>query len=574
MKRILTLMTSLLIVGAFSAALAQDDTYVFMTFGPIDTLDPEGAYDTASGTALENVYETLYAYDGEATDQFIPSLALSHEISDDGLTYTFSLREGVSFHTGNPFTCRDVEYSMERILVMNDASSGVWFQSEALLGTGANAADDPSITWDMIENAVECVDDYTVRFHLPKVDPAFMGKLLYTNASVVDSAWAIQNGEWSGTSVDWEEWVGKDPREGFMHDQVSGTGAYALVSWDGTDAVFERYDGYWGPAPDIKTVQIRVVDEAATRILALQNGDADRVAVNDWATLESQVRGLPGVKVWEAPDWVSLSVNAIHMNQDISVADNDVNVGSGAFDGQGIPADFFADLDVRKAFAYSFDPQAIIDDLYLGNGIPLTMALPPSFLGYDENVPMHSYDPEMAEQHFRAAMGGELWDTGFTMTISYNTGNTTRQTIAEILKANIEDLNPNFHINTRGIQWPDFLSDRNNNLLPISVVGWAPDYADPDNYIHTFYHSEGYYGSQLNFNDPELDRLIDAARSTTDVAEREALYSQVGHRGYELAPTIMYPTQTTFTVTRDNISGVYYNPMISHNYLWKYLTKN
>ena len=130
------------------------------------------------------------------------------------------------------------------------------------------------------------------------------------------------------------------------------------------------------------------------------------------------------------------------------------------------------------------------------------------------------------------------------MTISYNTGNTTRQTIAEILKANIEDLNPNFRINVRGIQWPDFLADRNDNRLPISIVGWIPDYADSDNYIHTFYHSEGFYGRLLNFKNEEIDSLIDQARSTTDPAERELLYKAVGSLGYEQVPFITYPSQT------------------------------
>lgn len=577
MKKILSSIAALALVGVFATASAQDDTYVYMTFGGIDTLDPEGAYDTASGTALENVYETLYTYDGSAVDEFVPALATDHSISDDGLTYTYDLREGVTFHSGNEFTCRDVEYSIERILVMNDPSSGVWFQSEALLNTGANADDDDSITWEMIDEAVECVDDRTVQFNLPSVDPAFFAKLVYTNASIVDSAWAIENGEWSGGESDWREWVGADPREGFLHDNVSGTGAYRLVDWDGTDSVYEYYEDYWGDEPDIKTVQYRIVDELATRILALQNGEADRIVLgssSDWATLESQVRELPNATVWEDESWLSLAVGAVHMNQAIDVEDNQVNVGSGQLDGNGIPSDFFADIDVRKGFAYSFDQEVMIEELFLGKGQKLTMALPPSFLGYDPDVPTYEFDPEQAEMHFQQAQGGEVWDKGFEMTISYNTGNATRQIIAEILKANVEDLNRGFRINVRGIQWPDFLADRNANKLPISLVGWLPDYADPDNFVHTFYHSEGYYGTQLNFSDPEIDQLVEDARTTVDPQEREFYYSQVARRAYDLAPTVPYPSSLNFIVTSDAIDGVYYNPMISHNYNWKDIEKN
>lgn len=576
MKKLLSLLAATLLVGVFGTAFAQNDTYVYMTYGSPDTLDPEGAYDTASGAAIENVYETLYGYDGTAVDQFVPRLATDYSISDDNLTYTFDLREGVQFHSGNDFTCRDVEYSIERILVMNDSASGVWFQSEALLGTGSNANDDDSITYAMIDNAVECVDDSTVQFNLPAVDPAFFGKLVYTNASIVDSAWAIENGEWSGTEADWREWVGVDPREGFLHDNASGTGAYALVDWDGTDSVYERFDGYWGEAPDIETVQYRIVDELATRILALQNGEADRIVLgsdSDWATLESQVRGLDGVTVWEGEGYSSLAVTAMHMNQDVVTEDNTVNVGSGQL-GDGIPNDFFSDIDVRKGFAYSFDHDVMIDELFLGNGTKITMALPPSFLGYDPNVPTYDADPEMAEMHFREAWDGAVWDQGFEFAISYNTGNLTRQTIAEILKANVEDLNADFRINVRGIQWPDFLSDRNQNLLPISLVGWLPDYADPDNYMYTFYHSEGYYGSQMNFADAEIDQLLEDARATVDETERSLYYSQVAHRAFDLASTVAVPVAQVFHVTSDAIDGIYYNPMLSHDYLWKDVVKN
>lgn len=572
-KRMVAALAAVVLAGTLSVGLAQNDTYVYMSFAQIATLDPMGVYDTASGHPVENVYETLYAYDGEAVDQFIPQLATGYGVSNDGRTYVFNLRDDVSFHSGNAMTCRDVEYSIERILVINNADSGVWFQAEALLGTASNADDDESVTWELIDGAVECVNDYTVQFNLPAVDPAFFAKLLYMNASVVDSQYAIANGEWSGTEADWRDWVGRDHTAGFLHNNPSGTGAYKLVSWDGSDSVFERFDGYWGPAPAIRTVQLRIVEETSSRILALQNGDADRATVGDHATMESQVRGLPGVVIHEEPEWVSLSVNAIHLNQNVDVNDNGANVGSGTFAEDGIPADFFSDLDVRKAFAHSFDAQTIIDDLFLGNGQELTMALPPSFLGYDPTVPIYSFDPELAEEHFRAAFDGELWETGFTFAISYNTGNTTRQTIAEMLKANIEDLNPRFHINVRGIQWPDFLSDRNLGRLPISIVGWVPDYADPDNFLHTFYHSNGFYAATMNFKDETIDGLIDAARRTVVPAERAALYNQLGHRAAELVPTVLYPSSTTFMATRDNLMGVYYNPMLSGAFLWKHVSK-
>jgi len=573
MKKIFSSLMALLLLGTIALAETPADTYVFVTFGAIDTLDPEGSYDTSSWSVIENVYETLYSYAGDSITEYEPTLATSYTVSDDSRVYTYTLREGVSFHSGNAFTCADVEYSMERNLVMNDPSSGIWFLAEGLLGTGSNANDDESITWELIDGSVECLDDYTVQYTTAGVDPAFFGKLIAANASIIDSQFAIAGGEWDGTEATWRDWVGVDPREGYLHTNMSGTGAYSLVEWDGaTGIVAERFDAYWGEAPAIKTVLFQGVDEEDSRILALANGDADRISVSR-APLEAQVRGMDGVSVLEDPNWSSVAVSAAHLNQALIVEDNEVNVGSGQLDGNGIPADFFSDINVRKAFSYSFDSQEFIDQVFLGFGNTITMALPPAYLGYDETVPTYTYDPEKAEEFFCAAFDGTLCDVGFELTISYNTGNNTRQAIAEILAANIEDINPNFRVNIRDIQWPDFLADRRAGKLPVSLIGWIPDYADPDNYIHTFYHTDGYYGGQYGFSDASIDASVDLARTELDATIREVAYSDVANRAYELAPFILLPQSTPYMVVADNIEGVYNNPMLSHAFLWKDISK-
>ncbi len=202
------------------------------------------------------------------------------------------------------------------------------------------------------------------------------------------------------------------------------------------------------------------------------------------------------------------------------------------------------------------------------------MALPPSYLGYDPEVPTYSYDPAAAEEACRAAWDGQVWENGFELTIAYNTGNEERQAVAEILKSNLEFLNPKFRVNVRGIAWPDFLDQRGQNLLPVSIVGWVPDYADPDNYIHTFYAEGGYYADQSSFADEEITKLDQQARTSFDEEERAQLYSQIGQRAYEVAPYVMLPSGIPFLVHRDNLEGTYLNPMLSGEYLWKNLSKN
>lgn len=136
----------------------------------------------------------------------------------------------------------------------------------------------------------------------------------------------------------------------------------------------------------------------------------------------------------------------------------------------------------------------------------------------------------------------------------------------EILKTNIEKLNPKFKVELVAKPWSDLLKESRSGGVPMIIIGWAPDYADPDNFLYTFYHSEGYYHPRSNFSDPVMDSLLDQARKTTDPAKRKALYSQVGYRAYELAPYINVPAGLGFIVYNEKLRGVEenYNPMFSN----------
>ena len=585
MKKFLLLFAVL----GLTVALAQSGstTYVEQAFGDVDTLDPVQAYDSASGQVIENVYEGLYGYQGDSVTEYEPRLATSYEVSDDGLTYTFHLRDGVTFHSGNPFTCADVEYSYQRALVTNPSDSGAWILMEPLTGyysdvtteLGDGATDEQyAEAWQKIDDSVQCLDDKTVQFNLVQPDPAFFAKTLFYAGAIIDSKWAKENGMWDGTQATWRDWIGVDLRDYYLQSHMSGTGAYKLVTLEpGVRVVAEANPNYWGDAPTIQNVILQQVEDEAARIQALKAGDADEIALGSRASLP-QVEGQPGVKVYDAAKdpslgWSSVSVGAAFLNQAINPTDNS-NIGSGKLDGLGIPPDFFTDVHVRKCFNYAFDVDTYIRDVLQGEGEQITMALPPSYLGYDPNVPTYSLDLEKAAEECKQAWDGKLWENGLYMTISYNTGNTGRQTSAEILKSNLEYLNPKFKVDVRGIQWSDFLAERRNKNLPVSIVSWIPDYADPDNYIHTFYACEGYYASDSSYCNETINGLDQQARTSLDPAEREALYSQIGQAGYEDAPFILQPVGIPFIVTSESLQGVYNNPMLSGAYLWKDLSKN
>lgn len=128
-------------------------------------------------------------------------------------------------------------------------------------------------------------------------------------------------------------------------------------------------------------------------------------------------------------------------------------------DGNGIPADFFSDIHVRKAFAYCFNYDAYLNDVLLGEGVRSPDVMLPGMIGANDNDPTYTYDPAKCEEEFKASTltgtdGKSLWDTGFRMTIAYNTGNTARQTVAQIFQQELSAVNENFVIEVTGLPWP------------------------------------------------------------------------------------------------------------------------
>jgi len=232
-----------------STTTPKPTSYHYEAAGAITSFDPVLAYDVASSAVLENVYQTLYGYTkaGGTTPQ--PELATGYTVSTDGLSYTFDLRHNVVFHSGNPFTCADVEYSIERALVTNPPSSGVWSLALPLTGTSQNANANPSVTWSLIDGSITCPSPYQAVFHLAQKSVAFLAILGQSTYGIVDSAWAKSHGEWDGTQATWKSWIGADLTKGYLNDHTSGTGAYQLTSASSTSVTATAFKDYWGTAP-------------------------------------------------------------------------------------------------------------------------------------------------------------------------------------------------------------------------------------------------------------------------------------------------------------------------------------
>jgi peptide/nickel transport system substrate-binding protein len=547
------------------AAAKNPDTFVLANYGTLRTLDPAACYDATGSQRIWNIYETLVFFDGSSTEKFIPVLAVNVPtlenggISADGKTYTFQIRRGVKFHEGGDLTPEDVAYSIKRTMIVDPDGGPGWMLLEALTGRGSTRDQNGAIIagiFDAVDRAVEVKDDRVV-FHLPRPFPPLMGILAYSAAAILDREWAIANGCWDGNIKNAAAFNNPAPGHEPLQRIANGTGAYRLKLWEPSrQFVFERFEGYWGPRPALKTAVIKYVKEWSTRKLMLQNGDADRVTVD--TPYVPEVEALPGVKLYQTPQ---LSLTCAFFCRKVNSAGNP-NIGSGRLDGRGIPPDFFEDADVRKAFLHAFDRQTYKSDVF-NNLVILPTSPDIEGLPYHIDVPVYEFDLNKSREYLQKAWNGEVWAKGFQMVIAHNTGNEMREAAALMLAENLMSLNSKFKIEVRNVEWKDYLVQYRNFQFPIFITGWVADYADPHNFIYSFMHSRGAYGRFLAYKNEEVDRLCEAGIATVDPAKREQIYDRLQYLWYQDAVGIPLYQQINVRAYRDYVHGYVPNAMLT-----------
>lgn len=292
------------ITKAASATTKNPTTFVEATFGDVDTLDSALAYDTASGEILASIYDTLVFYDGDKPGTFVPRLAAEMPtISEDGMTYSFTLRPGVTFSDGSPLLASDVAFTFERGLLQGGGASPQWLLSEPFLGVGnqdiSYMIDPTGAMWDDVAG-LQATDPAKLKSVCEDLKTKFVaddaagtitmqlatpwGPFLATIASFwgsINSAnWVAANGGWDGSCDTWQNFYGMVSADDPLSKIAMGTGPYVLDHWTpGTEIVLTANPTYWGTPPAMTRVVIQNVAEWSTRFAELQTGDADVAAV-------------------------------------------------------------------------------------------------------------------------------------------------------------------------------------------------------------------------------------------------------------------------------------------------------
>jgi peptide/nickel transport system substrate-binding protein len=608
-------------------------TFTSLEFGNVATLDVALAYDSASGEILQQVYDNLVFYKRDSINDLVPQLATelpsakNGGISADGLTYIFKIRQGVKFHNGDTLTPHDVAFTFQRGILEAGSISPQWLLTEPILGSTANndisdqldpdgskglldnrdgmKAEDPAAlkaTCEKVTSAIVADDTAgTVTFKLAQPWGPFLVTLAGFWGGIQDKTWIAQNGGWDGDCATWQNFyapTNEEQNTKAIGKQENGTGPYKLKEWGDKLVTLVSNEDYWlkqplwsgGPsgAPKLKTVIIKYIDEFATRLATFQAGDADYIMPGspaDWTqldTLEGATCDAAGKCTIDHADKPAvryvkqagiLRADAF-FNFKINTEGGNTFIGSGKLDGNGVPPDFFSDVHVRRAFAYCFDWETYIRDVQMNEGVQANNVMLHGEVGDEANGAHYSYDPAKCADEFKASTlksdsGGSLWDTGFRLTIGYNTGNTGRQTVAQIFQNNISQVNPKFKVEAQGLEWSNYLAAYQGKKLPFWIIGWQEDIPDPHNWVFTY--TFGGYGGKQGLPQSLKDQflpLVQQGVHETDPVKRAAIYKQFNQVFYDNVPTILLSQMTQRFYFQRWVNGWYNNPLYSLLYYY------
>ncbi|MHB1004647.1 MAG: peptide ABC transporter substrate-binding protein [Chloroflexota bacterium] len=461
------------------------------------TLDPALAQDATSSSYLVNIHEGLVKLDDKL--QVAPALAASWQVSPDGRTYTFKLREDARFQDGQPVTASDVKYSLERATdpVLKSPVAATY------LGDIVGVA-------DKLAGRAKEVSGVTVRdggsvaitIDAPKV--YFLAKLTYPTANVLQR----QNVE---SGPDWAK-------------KPNGAGPYRLTRWDQDWLVLQRSEQYYAKAALPREVRFYVGNRSPLAMYEADQLDVTTVNLGD---------------IERALDKVSA------LNKDLVITP-----GLGLYYlGLNATTEPFADRNVRRAFAQAIDKDKIVQVTLKGTVRRADGLLPPGLPGYDEGFKGLPYDLAAAKRSLAdSAYGGA---GGLPpVTITGGMGDTFAQIFYRNLGAEME-----VQVVREG-----FFEGLLARAYQMFFSGWLADYPDPQNFLDVLLHSQS-EGNHSGYANNEVDRLLEQARVEDDAAKRLALYRQVERIAVADAALIPLYFDAQYTLVKPRVHGLALTPL-------------
>ncbi|MDB5075856.1 MAG: putative dipeptide transporter [Chloroflexi bacterium] len=500
---------------------ARADTSTLLVASDITdakTMDPGHFYEFTSNDMATNAYDELIHFVGTDTAHPKPWLATDWKVSGGGKVYTFNLRHGVKFASGNPLTAADVVFSYRRLLYLGDNPS--------FLISGATD--------------ISAVSPYTVKITLSSADASFLSALADNNFGVLDSKLVIAHG-----GDDSKDAAKKDKAQSFLDSQSAGTGAFQLTNWTrNSQLVLQRNTNYWGPRPSLAKIIFQNTKGAATQRLLVQRGAVD-VAINVNIDQQAALAHDTSVQVVKG-NTLDLVYIGMTLSPKISKP--------------------LSNALVRQAVRYAIDYDGILKGLLKGVGTRPNGMIPVGMLGNDtatNNSLLIRQDIAKAKSLLTKAG----YPNGFSATMSYDVGLTFDGVSYDPIAAKVQNdlakvgikltLNPE----QDSLLLPAYRAQKVQMIL----YEWGVDYPDPNDYAGPFSPGGGPAKRMYYTNNPALASLVAAADTTTDTAKRIADYRKVQQTWLQESPFIGLVQPQNIIVLGSNIKGYVYSPVQSHN---------
>jgi peptide/nickel transport system substrate-binding protein len=466
-------------------------------------LDPHAVTAVNDFRILMNVYDGLVRY-ASGTLEVEPALATGWEISEDGTVYTFDLREGVSFHDGTPFDAEAVVFNFERMLN----------EDHPFHDTGPFPL---SFFFSAVET-VEAVDDMTVRFTLNAPYAPFLSNLAYPTGLMVSPSAVREHGDE----------FGRNP---------VGTGPFTFTEWRSNEAVIvEGNPDYWDGAPELEAVIFRPITDANTRVAEMLSGGIDlMVEVPPVALSEFEGDAFNVVEQAGPHVWFLI-----------------LNMREGPFTSQA----------VRQAANYAVNKTSLVEDVLEGTAEVAAGPTPPAFAwAYNEELEPYPYDPDRARE-LLAEAGVENPEVTFYVTEG-GSGMLDPVAMGTAIQADLEAVG--FDVTIETYEWNTFLGRVNPGLegeADMAEMAWMTN--DPDTLPYLALRSaampdnggfnSGYYAN------PEVDALLEEARTATDQDRRAELYREMQAIVQEDAPWVFVANWVQNAVTSDAVENFELEP--------------
>lgn len=480
------------------------DTLIYGTAGNPVNLDPAVETDSSSSAVVANVCEGLVGYEGETETKIVPKLAAKWDISSDGKTYTFSLRQGVKFHDGTDVDADAVLFSLLRQQDQKHPYYSVSYVYWRSMGVQANV--------ESIQKEGE--DKIVVKLKNP--DSAFLAKMALHMGDII-----------SPTAY-------KALKERFDQNPVCA-GPFAFKQWSKNVLVLlERNDNYWNKEdlPKVKRVIFKLIGDAQSRLLALEKGEID-VAEAIGAQNVPKLKG-----------------NLVFIRKSV------VSVDYLNFVTDQKP---FNDVRVRLAVAHLLDKKKIAEIAAMGYGIPLVNPFPPSVWAYNYQIEDYQVDVEKAKELLKEAG----YPQGFTVNLFFNKENDNRKRAAELIQNQLSQAG--VKVNIRQVEWGTLLDIVKWGKEPgMHLFGWVADYLDPDDFLTPNFSAKAATKPALNttfWANKEFDRLNEEALRTSDQAKRTELYYKSQEIFHTELPSIPLTSRDGLFGARKNVKGFEYYPL-------------